>query len=503
MNPPVWFGSAAVVVGFVLLGVLAPGTTGEVFAALQRWLVNTFGWFYIGAVTVLLVWVLLLPIGPAGRIRLGPDDSRPEFRNLTWFSMLLAAGMGIGIVFFGVAEPLLHYASPPGMAGQTPEARKAAFQYTFFHWGLHPWAVYCTLALPLAYFHFRKGLPLAPRSLLYPVLKDRIHGWIGHLVDILCTCGTLFGVATSLGLGSIQINAGLNSLFGLPVGVPMQIGLIAVITLIATVSVVTGLKGGIRALSSFNIGLAGLILIFVLAVGPTIYLLDLFVTSLGSYLQQLPALSLRIRPGADSGWQADWTLFYWSWWISWSPFVGVFVARISRGRTVREFVIATLLVPSLAGFLWFSVVGGTGLNLLQAGNAAILEAARDDVKGSSLFVVLEQLPLGTVTTVAAIVLIFIFFVTSSDSGSFVDDMVTSGGDPNPPVPQRVFWAVSEGMVAAVLLLAGGLQSLRSASLTTGLPMAVFLLVAGFGIRRALRREVRERRRQNEQAGDAS
>jgi len=489
MNPPVWIGSASVVITFVVLGSLFSKETGEAFSALQTFLVNTLGWYYVGAVSVMLLGVFYLLFSGFGDVKLGPPDSEPEFRNITWFSMLLAAGMGIGIVFFGAAEPILHYADPPLGEGQTDAARREAMNLTFFHWGLHPWAIYTTIALPLAYFHFRHGLPLAPRSLLHPLLGERINGWTGHGVDILCTCGTLFGVATSLGLGSIQINAGLNKLFGMPVGTGWQIALIAFITVIATISVVTGLKGGIRTLSTFNIGLAAMILLFVLVAGPTIYALDLFVSSIGYYLQKLPATSFRVFPGEASGWQADWTLFYWSWWISWSPFVGVFVARISKGRTIREFIVAALLVPSLGGFLWFSVVGGSAIHFLEGGNDAVLAAARDEVKGSSLFVVLEQLPLQELTWALAVLLIFIFFVTSSDSGALVDDMVTSGGDPNPPTPQRVFWAVSEGAVAAVLLLAGGLQALRSASLTTGLPMSVFLLVAFVGIVRALHRDV--------------
>jgi len=491
MNPPVWIGSALVVVAFVGSGSLFPETSKRVFGAVQSAIIENLGWYYILAATAMLVFILVLLCGRFGRIRLGPDDSRPDFRYLTWFSMLLAAGMGIGIVFFGVAEPLLHYANPPMGTGEGEDALREAMRFTFFHWGVHPWAIYSSIALPLAYLHFRHGMPLAPRSLLHPLLGDRINGWIGHAVDILCTTGTLFGVATSLGLGAIQINGGLEALFGLPVSTGMQIGLIAFITVIATVSVVTGLKGGIRLLSSFNIGLAGLLLIFVLITGPTVYVLDLFVQSIGYYIQKLPATSLHIVPGSSEGWQAKWTLFYWSWWISWSPFVGVFVARISRGRTIREFIVAALLVPTIIGFLWFSVVGGTGLHAEITGGAPLLEAAKDDVKGSSLFAVLETLPLSEISTALAILLIFVFFVTSSDSGSFVDDMVTSGGDPNPPTPQRVFWAVSEGAVASVLLYFGGLQSLRTASLTTGLPMSIFLLVACVGLWRILRKDYRD------------
>jgi choline/glycine/proline betaine transport protein len=491
MNPPVWLGSAGAVIAFVLFGCVMPETARVVFAAVQGWIVAQLGWFYILTASGLLLFVLWMMAGPFGHIRLGPDDSHPEFRNVTWFSMLLAAGMGIGIVFFGVAEPLQHYANPPVGEGMTEQARREAMRFTFFHWGLHPWAIYTAIALPLAYFHFRHDLPLAPRSLLFPLLGERIHGWMGHVVDVLCVTGTLFGVATSLGLGSIQINAGLERLFGFPNDTTVQILLIAGITAIATVSVVTGVKGGIRALSTANIGLAALLLIFVLITGPTVYLLDLFVSSIGYYLQKLPETSFYIAPGETGDWQSNWTLFYWSWWISWSPFVGVFVARISKGRTIREFILAALLVPTTAGFLWFSVVGGTGLHAEMNGAGEVLAAAQDDTKGSSLFAVLALLPWEAVTSVLAILLIFIFFVTSSDSGSLVDDMVTSGGDPNPPTAQRIFWALAEGSVAATLLLAGGLQALRSASLITGLPMSLVLIAACLGMRRALHREQRK------------
>jgi len=488
MNPPVWLGSAAVVIVFVAYGALVPERALANFQTLQRLITNELGWFYVLAVAAMLAFVVYLLFSPYAGLRLGPQDSRPDFRFLPWVSMLLAAGMGIGIVFFGVAEPLQHYQQPPQLLTGEVDPLREAMRFTFFHWGVHPWAVYSCIAMPLAWAHFRQGLPLAPRSLLYPLIGERIHGWPGHAVDIVATAGTLFGVATSLGLGARQINAGLAQLFGVPVNTLVQVSLIAGITALATVSVVTGLKGGIRLLSSFNLGLAGLLLLFVLLCGPTVFILDLFTSSLGYYLQKLPGTSLLIDPGTEDAWQANWTLFYWSWWISWSPFVGVFVARISRGRTIREFLLAALLVPSLLGFLWFSALGGTGIALTQAGVGGIAEAATDDIKGSSFFAVLRTLPFSDLTVILAVVLIVVFFVTSSDSGSFVDDMVTSGGDPDPPVLQRVFWAVSEGAVAAVLLFAGGLLALRSASLLTGLPMALFLLTAAVGFWRSLARE---------------
>ena len=485
MQPVVFLGSAAVVIGFVLFGGFFTRTAATVFRSIQSYIVETFGWFYILTATALLITVIWLIFSRFGGIRLGGQDTKPEFGYLTWFSMLMSAGMGIGIVFFGVAEPMLHYLAPPTADAETAAAVREAMRFTFFHWGFHPWAIYTAIALPLAYFHFRHDLPLAPRSLLYPLLGERIHGPWGHAVDILCTVGTLFGVATSLGLGSIQINAGLDRLLGVEQGTQQQVMLIAGITAIATLSVVSGLHLGIRYLSQFNIGLAGVILLFVLVAGPTIYIIELFVSSLGYYLQTLPRTSLWINPSPESDWQSNWTLFYWSWWISWSPFVGVFVARISRGRTLRQFILTVLLVPSLAGFVWFAAVGGTGLYLERFGDGGIAAVTQQN-NALALYALLDQLPGSTLTATLATLLIFVFFVTSSDSGSLVDDMVTSGGHPNPPRAQRVFWALAEGTVAATLLITGGLQALRTASLTTGLPMAVFLLVAMYGLIRALR-----------------
>jgi len=490
MNPPVWIGSATCVITFVLFGTIFTEQARRTFVAVQSFIVDTFGWWYVLTASVLLAFVLFLVFSQFGRVKLGEPDEEPEFHVLTWFSMLMSAGMGIGIVFFGAAEPIEHYINPPMAEGRTDEAIRESMRFTFYHWGLHPWAIYGAIALPLAYFHFRRGLPLAPRSLLWPLLGERIDGFFGHLVDILCTVGTLFGVATSLGLGAMQINTGLNQLLGVPEGAGPQIILIACITLVATISVVSGIHVGIRRLSEFNIGLAGLILLFVLIAGPSLYVIELFVMSLGNYLQHLPETSFWIAPATHGGWQADWTLFYWSWWISWSPFVGVFVARISKGRTIREFVTATLLVPTLLGFFWFCVIGGTGLHAIHEAKVAAADIVEPTLENNalSLYKVLEQLPLVTITWGAATLLIVVFFITSSDSGSLVDDMVTSGGDPNPPVAQRVFWAVSEGAVAATLLLAGGLNALRTASLTTGLPMSIFLLIAAFGLLKALRND---------------
>ena len=485
MEPWVFLPAAALVIGFVVCGALYSETTRRSFETLQSGIVKNFGWFYILTASVLLGFIVWLFFSRFGRIRLGKPGTQPEFGYLSWFSMLVSAGMGIGIVFFGVAEPVQHFVNPPIGEGRTPEAILEAMRFTFYHWGLHPWAIYSAIALPLAYFHFRHGLPLAPRSLLYPLLGKGIYGAAGHAVDVLCTVGTLFGVATSLGLGAAQVNAGFGRLFGMSQGTGSQLLLIAIITAVATISVVSGLSYGIRFLSQFNISLTVLIFAFVLLAGPTVFLLETFVNSLGYYLQKFPFTSLHINPGTQGGWQAQWTLFYWSWWISWSPFVGVFVARLSKGRTIREFIATALLVPTLGGFLWFSALGGTALYIEMFGSGGIAEQVQQN-QALALFAVLGQIPLQTVTWVLATLLVIIFFVTSSDSGSLVDDMVTSGGHPNPPKTQRLFWALAEGTVAGTLLYFGGLNALSTASLTTGLPMAIFLLIAAYGLVRALR-----------------
>jgi choline/glycine/proline betaine transport protein len=487
MQPTVFLGSAAIVIGFVTLGVGWPEAMQRTFSAIQTFIVNHFGWLYVLGTTGFLVFVIWLLFSRFGRIRLGGEDARPEFGYFSWFTMMFSAGMGTGLVFWGVAEPMTHFLEPPRGSGGEPDDVLQAMRISFFHWGLHPWAVYIVFGLALAYFHFRHDLPLAPRSLLYPVLGRRIHGPIGHAVDILATVGTLFGVATSLGLGAMQINTGVSQLTGIAHDTGVQIVIIGLITAVATISVVSGIHQGIRRLSQFNMVLAALLFLFVFLAGPTVYLLEVFTSSVGAYLQNLVASSFWLDVRQDVDWQANWTLFYWSWWISWSPFVGVFVARISRGRTVREFIVAVLFVPVLATFLWLAVFGGTGLHIEIYGQGGLAEPIREDA-ALALHAMLDKLPLSTITSVLATLLVVVFFVTSSDSGSLVDDMVTSGGHPNPPRAQRVFWAVSEGVVAATLLLGGGLQALRTASLTSGLPMTLFLAVACFGLVRAFRAE---------------
>jgi len=485
MNPPVFLGSAGLIVFFVLYGVGFSGEAEALFSHAQGWLIDSFGWFYVLSASAMLGFVIWLGLSRFGEIRLGGDGANPEFGRLTWFTMLMAAGMGIGLVFYGVAEPILHYTSPLDAEPRSEEAVREALFHSYFHWGLHPWAIYICMALPLAYFHFRHSLPLAPRSLLYPLIGNRINGWIGHVVDIIATVGTLFGVGTSLGLGAMQINAGLETLAGFAMSLPAQLVIIAAITSIATFSVVSGLHVGIRRLSEFNIGVGAVLLAFVLVAGPTIHILETFTAGIGTYLSEFVEASFRVGAASDPDWQADWTLFYWVWWISWSPFVGIFAARISHGRTIREMIAGMLLAPTLLGFFWFAAFGGTALSLESGGIGRIAEMALKD-EALSLYAMLAQMPLPMVTSALATLAIVVFFITSSDSGSLVDVMVTSGGHPNPPAPYRIFWCVTEGVVAMSLLSAGGLIAMRTASLTSALPLTALLLVACVGLIRALR-----------------
>ncbi|MEG8047087.1 BCCT family transporter [Sphingomonas aerolata] len=490
INPPVFFVSAGLILAFALFGALAPETANRVFTTVQALIVADFGWFYIAAVAGFLIFAIFLMFSRYGDVKLGPDDSEPDYSYLSWFAMLFSAGMGIGLIFFGVAEPIQHYASPPVGEGKTIAAAREAMVLTFFHWGLHAWAIYIVVGLALAYFAFRRGLPLTIRSALYPLIGKRIYGPIGHAVDIFAVLGTMFGVATSLGLGVLQVNAGFNYLFGLPTSIPVQLVLIAAITGMATLSVVAGLDKGVKRLSELNIILAGLLLAFVLVTGSTVFLLQAFVQNIGTYLGEVVPRTFRLYAYEPNPWLGNWTLFYWGWWIAWSPFVGMFIARISRGRTIREFIGGVLLVPTLFTFLWMTVFGNTAIALDMAGTAAIADTVANNLP-VALFETLEQLPLATIVSGIATLLIITFFVTSADSGALVIDMITSGAAENPPVWQRVFWAVSAGAVGAVLLVAGGLQALQTAAIASALPFAVVMVFICYGLLRALQTEGQE------------
>lgn len=485
---PVFYPAAAIILLFVIASALFAPQMESQFDAVQAFIAAYFGWFYIVSVAFFLVFVLWLAFSRYGRIRLGGNDSRPDFGRPTWFAMLFSAGMGIGLLFWSVAEPVMHFSDPPQGEGGTTQAAIRALNITYFHWGLHPWAIYSLVGLSLAYFSYRRGMPLTIRSVFYPLLGDRIYGPIGHLIDVTAVVGTLFGVATSLGLGAQQINAGFGYVFGLPQTTAVQVLLIAVITVIATISVVTGVNVGIRRLSEFNIVMGILLCVFLFVVGPTVFILKLWIQSSGYYLQHLLETTLWTSTFSDTGWQAGWTLFYWGWWISWAPFVGMFIARISRGRTIREFVLGVLLVPTLVGFLWIAIFGGSALYLELFTENSIAAAVAESVP-VAMFQLFEQFPFGVLASLAATLVIVTFFVTSSDSGSLVIDIITSGGDIHPPVATRIFWAILEGLVAAALLFTGGLAALQTAAITTGLPFCFIMLLMAWSLTRALREEL--------------
>jgi choline/glycine/proline betaine transport protein len=482
--------SSAAVVATLVFSLAARETAHDWFTGSQDWIVANLGWMFVLGVAVFLVVPIWLAFGRTGGIRLAADDDEPpEFPRASWLAMLFSAGMGIGLLFYGVAEPILHYAAPPVDHDGAAAAARDAMRISVFHWGLHAWGIYALTGLALAYFHHRRGLPLSMRSTLSPMLGRWTHRWPGKLVDVLAVFGTLFGLATSLGLGAMQINAGLARLVGAPQSQTVQVALIAVITLAATISLVTGLGRGIRRLSELNVVLAVALWAFVLLAGPTLALLAELPTLLAGYLAELPGWTVRSSALGDADWQKSWTLFYWAWWISWAPFVGIFVARISRGRTVREFVLGVLGLPTLATWLWFGVFGGAALESELNGGGGIVNAVQANV-ATAVYVLLDQLPWAAFSSATAAVVVGLFFVTSSDSGSYVVDTLTSGGHPDPPIRQRVFWASMEGLVAAVLLVVGGLRALQSAAINTGAPFCAVLLLAAFCLARTLHGEGR-------------
>ncbi|WP_313697291.1 choline BCCT transporter BetT [Achromobacter sp.] len=492
IHRPVFFSAALFTVLLVAFAIIAPKTAQDVFGAMQAWIISNASWFYILVVAVILISVAFLAISRYGDIKLGPDHSEPDYRNFTWFAMLFSAGMGIGLMFFGVAEPVMHFVSPPVGEGGTVEAARESMKITFFHWGLHAWAIYAAVALTLAFFSFRHGLPLTLRSALYPLIGNRIHGPIGHAVDIFAIIGTVLGVATSLGLGVAQMNSGLNHLFGIPVGVVPQIILIVVTCGLATMSVASGLDKGIRFLSEANMVLAVILLLFVLIAGPTVFLFQTFVQNTGAYLSDIVNKTFNLYAYEPTDWLGGWTLFYWGWWIAWSPFVGLFIARISRGRTIREFVCGVLLVPAGFTLFWMTVFGDTAIYYILVGGDQGLAQAVDKDSSLALFAFLELLPWSSVISVFAIAMVAVFFVTSADSGALVVDLLASGGADRTPVWQRIFWSLSMGAVAIALLLADGLTALQTATIASALPFSIILLLSLWGLFKALKLDATKR-----------
>ena len=500
IHNPVFMVSGLTIIAFVVFALALQQEAEAIFGWLRPAITSTFDWFFLAAANVFVLLCLVLIVTPLGKVRLGGRDATPDYSYAGWFAMLFAAGMGIGLMFFGVSEPISHFSSSfaegagspdswaplAGAAGDPAEARRLGMAATIFHWGLHPWAIYAVVALALGLFSYNKGLPLSFRSIFYPVFGDRVWGWTGHVIDVLAVFATLFGLATSLGFGAEQANAGLNHLFGVPVSDASKVLLIAGITAIALMSVVAGLDAGVKRLSEINMVLAALLLVFIVAVGPTMAIVTGFFHNLVAYAEYLPALSNPFGR-SDANFSQGWTSFYWAWWISWSPFVGMFIARVSRGRTVREFMICVLLIPSIVSVFWMTAFGGTAIGqIVNDGYQAVGEAALE----LKLFVMLEALPLAGVTSFIGIVLVIVFFVTSSDSGSLVIDTITAGGKVDAPVPQRVFWAIFEGLVAIALLLGGGLASLQAAAVSTGLPFTLVLLLGCWALVKGLRSEPR-------------
>ncbi len=495
LRKPVFIPASLIIFAMIIFSVVFASTASDAFESLNKIITDGVGWWYIVSATGFVVFALYCGISKIGNIRLGRDDEKPEFGVFSWFAMLFSAGMGIGLVFYGVAEPLSHYVNPPQagrIEGSTDGAANQAMELTLYHWGLHAWAIYVVVGLGLAYMTYRKGRPLSVRWLLEPLLgRKRVEGGIGHAIDTIAIIGTLFGVATSLGFGVQQISAGLEYLGWIETNNWLTVILIAGVTGLATFSVVSGVSKGLKWLSNINMVLAAGLAMFVLILGPTLFLLQSWVQNLGGYIQALPELMLRTAPFADDGWAGAWTIFYWGWWMSWAPFVGMFIARISRGRTIRQFVFGVLLAPTIIGSVWFTIFGGAGI-LRQRNDSDMLTAAGEVDTNTTLFNLLDGFPLATVTSVLAILVVVFFFVTSSDSGSLVIDILSTGGNLDTPKITRVYWAILEGLAAAVLLLVGGsgsLTALQTASIATAVPFSIVLVLACISMLKAFHYDV--------------
>ncbi|MDT0619697.1 BCCT family transporter [Salinisphaera sp. P385] len=493
LHNPVFLWSAILIAVFVIGSMLFPDVSKTSLTSARDWVINTFDWLFLSAGNFFVLFCLALIVLPFGRIRLGGQDAEPEFSRMSWFAMLFAAGMGIGLMFWSVAEPVGYFTewagSPLNVAGGTDAARTAAMGAVMYHWALHPWAIYGVVALALAFFAYNKGLPLAIRSVFYPLFGDRVWGTLGNVIDTLAVVATIFGLATSLGFGAQQAAGGMQFLFGIADSLMVEILIITGVTAVALVSVVRGIDGGVKLLSNLNIMLAGLLLLFVIVTGSVTGFFASLGTTAAGYAEYLLPLSNPIGREDDTFYHS-WTIFYWAWWISWSPFVGMFIARVSRGRTVREFLTAVLIVPMVVTAIWMSAFGGNGLDQAVNGVGSLANGITDS--SLSLFHMLENLPLAGVTSFLAITLVLVFFITSSDSGSLVIDTITAGGKTEAPVPQRVFWCVAEGMIAAALLVVGGaeaLSALQAAAVTTGLPFTLVLLLMCVALLKGLNHEL--------------
>ncbi|SET17816.1 glycine betaine transporter [Salinibacillus kushneri] len=491
LKTPVFVISLILAILFVVAGITLPEFSKYMDTAFN-WMVTNLGWSFILGASLFVMMAIVLIISPLGQIKLGDDDEEPRYSTGAWFAMLFSAGMGIGLLFWGVSEPINHYDWPPFGEGGTPEAVHLALQYSFFHWGLHPWAIYAIVACALAYFSYRKGLPMLLSSTLEPIIgRDNLNGPIGNTVNIIGVLATLLGISTSLGLGVMQIGQGMENLFGIPNNTTLWLVIVVVVTGLAILSTTTGINKGIKWLSEINMGVAGLLLLFVFVLGPSVFILNAITHSTGSYLQNILQMSFGIDAAGEGaeGWYNSWTIFYWAWWIAWAPFVGSFIARVSRGRTIRSFTIGVLLVPTAVSMVWFGVFGGAALYGEHFGEFSIMDAVKAD-EAQGFFALLSEFPLSGILIFIAMISVTVFFVTSSDSGTYVIGMLTSKGNPQPPIGLRVTWGILEGAFAAVLLLAGGLSSLQTASVIGGFPFMIIMFFMIYSLGKSLYNESR-------------
>lgn len=473
------------VLAIALWGIISPKTMGAAGDAIFVQLTQKFGWFYLISMFVFVAFMLFMAVSKYSHIRLGDDSDRPEHSNVSWFAMLFSAGMGIGLVFWGVAEPLNHYLFPDhGISGGTTESAEFAMFGSFFHWGIHPWANYCIIALPLAYMQFRKKKPGLISSIFIPLIgEERVNGPIGKTIDILAIFATVAGVATSLGMGVLQINSGLNYMFNVPVNTTVQIVIIAVMTVIFVGTAVAGIEKGIKKLADLNIVICVILMIILLVVGPTVAILNALTNGLGEYVSGIISESLRISGFGENNWIDSWRIFYWAWWIAWAPFVGMFIARISKGRTIREFVLGVTIVPALGSCVWFAIFGTTSIKM-----GPELAAKAVEVTETAYFIVMEQLPLGTVISVITLVLLCTFFTTSANSATFVLGMLSTNGDLDPRNSVKIMWGVVQSLIALALILAGGLSMLQTISIVAAFPFAFVMLFACWSLMKALRND---------------
>jgi choline/glycine/proline betaine transport protein len=488
LNKKVFGSASTVIIALIIFTAAFPKQAKSLFTIIQASIIENGSWFYVLSVAFIFFFVIFLGMSRYGDIRLGPDHSTPDYSLGSWISMLFAAGMGIGLMFFGVAEPLMHYLSPPTADTGTVAAAQEAMKMTFFHWGLHAWAIYAIVALVLAYFSYRHSLPLTLRSALYPLIGERIYKWPGHLVDVFAVVSTVFGVATSLGLGAAQVNAGFSYLFDVDVSTSNQIIIMCGITALAVLSVATGLDKGIKILSETNMVLAIVLLLLIFILGPTVFLLQVYLQNIGDYLADIVHNTFNLFAYKKTNWIGGWTIFYWGWWLAWAPFVGLFIARISRGRTIREFIIGVMLIPTVFTLFWMTVFGNSAIDLVYNQGVVALGDMVSKDSSVALFVFFESFPLTSVLSFFSVLMIVIFFVTSCDSGAMVVDMLCSHGNNDTPLWQRIYWAVGIGFVAAILLLAGGLNALQTMTIASALPFTIVLIVAMVGLIKSLRVE---------------